>query len=146
MAMRIRHSSARRNYDAFVRGYIDAALFSSTDESDDGGGESMDANYSRSDIASSSLKSIKRECARFIKKHKADLEEFVAASPRGSHEDGGWALAGHCFWLNRNGHGTGFWDRDAGDVGDRLSAASEKAGESDMYVGDNGEVHVSPER
>ena len=43
--------------------------------------------------------------------------------------------AGHDFWLTRNGHGAGFWDRDLPkDVGDALTRASEKYGEINLYV------------
>jgi len=44
--------------------------------------------------------------------------------------------AGHDFWLSRNGHGTGFWDRDssyyADHVRDWLQRKSEQFGESDV--------------
>jgi len=132
--------------DEFVNGYIGAAFWSSNDESDETGGQPMDANYDASDLAASSLESIRRDCARFIEANKLDLELFVAALPRGSSDDGPWSLAGYCFWLNRNGHGTGFWDRGVGAIGDRLSTACEKFGPSDLCVGDDGEVYVSPER
>lgn len=39
---------------------------------------------------------------------------------------------GHDFWLTRNGHGAGFWDRGLGDVGERLTAAARSYG--DAYV------------
>lgn len=143
---RRKHSTTRKNFDDFVDGYVGAALWSETDNSDDSGGEPLDKNYGPEDIAKSSMKSIKRDCAAFFKKNKADLAKFVAETPRGSSDGGPWSLAGYCFWLNRNGHGTGFWDRDVGDVGDRLSEASHKAGNSDIYVGDDGKLYVSPER
>ncbi len=40
--------------------------------------------------------------------------------------------AGRDFWLTRNGHGAGFWDRqilDADDLGDKLSAIARTYGE-----------------
>jgi hypothetical protein len=40
--------------------------------------------------------------------------------------------AGHDFWLTRNGHGAGFWDRGLGKIGDQLTK------EAQVY----GEVHV----
>lgn len=58
--------------------------------------------------------------------------------------DYGWA--GHLFWLNRNGHGTGFWDRQrefGADVCERLDESSKLAGERDIYVGDNGQLHYT---
>jgi len=43
--------------------------------------------------------------------------------------------AGHDFWLSRNGHGTGFWDRDSSyysdHVRDWLQRKSEQFGETD---------------
>lgn len=36
---------------------------------------------------------------------------------------------GHDFWLTRNGHGAGFWDRDLGALGDTLSKIAESFGE-----------------
>jgi hypothetical protein len=39
---------------------------------------------------------------------------------------------GHNFWLTRNGHGTGFWDRDKPN-GKELTAIAESFGESYIY-------------
>lgn len=52
------------------------------------------------------------------------------------------AQVGHDFWLTRNGHGTGFWDRGLGAVGDRLSVAAHAYGEASLYVGDDGWQYV----
>jgi hypothetical protein len=49
---------------------------------------------------------------------------------------------GHDFWLTRNGHGAGFWDRGLGEVGDRLTSACRPYGEVDLYVGDDGDLYV----
>lgn len=38
-----------------------------------------------------------------------------------------WQI-GYDFALTRNGHGTGFWDRDLGEIGERLSEASKPFG------------------
>lgn len=44
--------------------------------------------------------------------------------------------AGHDFWLSRNGHGTGFWDRDSyyykDCIRDWLQRRAETFGESDV--------------
>ncbi len=129
-----------KNLRDFIDGYVRAAMWISTDDSE----ENLDDNHEVADIAGSSMRSIMRDCAKFVKANKSDLEKFVEAAP---HSDSGpWSLAGYCFWMNRNSHGVGFWDRDVGAVGDRLSEASHKAGFSDMYVGDDGQIYVSPER
>jgi hypothetical protein len=48
-------------------------------------------------------------------------------------------LAGHDFWLTRNGHGAGFWDRDLGEIGERLTKASEAYGSGYFWI-ENGKV------
>lgn len=49
---------------------------------------------------------------------------------------------GHDFWLTRNGHGAGFWDRGLGDVGDQLSEAARAHGAMDAYLGDDGDLYL----
>ncbi len=41
---------------------------------------------------------------------------------------------GHDFWLTRNGHGVGFWDRDLGEVGEKLTKIAESFGTAHLYV------------
>lgn len=46
----------------------------------------------------------------------------------------------HDFWLTRNGHGAGFWDRtelDADELGDRLTVLAKEFGAVDLYQGDD---------
>lgn len=53
------------------------------------------------------------------------------------------AMAGHDFWLTRNGHGAGFWDGDWPEPhASILTEASKTFGETDLYIGDDGKVHV----
>lgn len=47
---------------------------------------------------------------------------------------------GHDFWLTRNRHGAGFWDRGLGERGDRLSDIAKEFGESWPYLDDEGYV------
>jgi hypothetical protein len=126
--------------DDFTRAYIEAALWSSNDESTPQGGEPLDANYGIGDIAPETLDSMADDCRRFQAENAADLAlydhpEWTAAE-----------LGGHDFWLTRNGHGAGFWDRNdclPEDAGQRLTEASEKYGTYDLYVGDDGLVYGS---
>ena len=43
-------------------------------------------------------------------------------------------LAGHDFALTRNGHGTGFWDRGLGDIGDMLTEECKPYGEHRIII------------
>lgn len=113
----------------FLSGYLECALWSSTDESTDAGGEPLDKNYSTNDFGFLALEQAKADCDGFIEANEADLEEIAGAQ------------AGHDFWLTRNGHGAGFWDRGLGEPGERLSAAARAYGSMHLYVGDDGLIH-----
>ena len=49
----------------------------------------------------------------------------------------------HDFWLTRNGHGTGFWDGDYPETGDRLTELAKKFGECNLYVTDDNEIEIA---
>lgn len=119
--------------DAFTRGFLEAALWSSNDESDDYGGNPLDDNFTIDDIDATTLANLVAECARFQLEHAADIEAVY----NGCHNPRSWVEAqfGHDFWLTRNGHGCGFWDGDyPEEMGERLTAASKAYGEVYLYV------------
>jgi hypothetical protein len=117
-------------FDAFFLQYLATALWSTLDESDPNGGEAMDCNYTVDDIASDSLARMESEAREWYAANVADIDDDPSQ-------------AGHDFWLTRNGHGAGFWDGDwPDDVGERLTAASKAAGECQLYVGEDGQIHV----
>jgi hypothetical protein len=113
--------------------YLTCALWSSTDESDESGGRPLDDNYGPDDIADASvseareaLRSLALQCVPMIRRQKITAEQF-----------------GHDFWLTRNGHGAGFWDRGYGADGQALTDAAKVWGGSDAYVGDDGRVYLT---
>ena len=115
--------------DKFTRAYIEAALWSSTDNFDESGGSPLDCNYGIEDIAPETLASILEDCKAFQLDHADDI-------------GGNLEQAGHDFWLTRNHHGAGFWDGDwPDDVGERLTEASHVYGNVDLYVGDDGLIY-----
>ena len=112
--------------DSFTIAYIEAALWSSTDNSDEQGGAPLDANYGLDDISPETLARIISDCKAFQEAHADDIGSELER-------------AGHDFWLTRNGHGAGFFDGDwEDDVGERLTEASHAYGSVDFYVGDDG--------
>lgn len=116
--------------DEFTVGFLKAALWSSSDERDDIGGEPLDANYDISDFDHDCLHELVKECESF---QVANRETY---SRNWSDEQ-----AGRDFWLTRNGHGAGFWDRGH-ENGDKLTKASEAYGPVDLYV-QYGKVYAS---
>lgn len=115
--------------DAFTRGYIECALWSSNDESNEQGGDPLDRNYDASDLALTALRGMIRDCAAFCKANDVDLSNAIGVPGYTS------AHAGHDFWLTRNHHGAGFWDGDLPqDLGDRLTKGAQAYREINLYV------------
>lgn len=134
--------------DETTRAYATCALWASTDngyfgagdprnnpKGAENGGSPLDQNFDLGDIHPDSLVKMARDVASFrayCGRIGLSLESLTAES------------IGHDFWLTRNGHGTGFWDRGYDDeLGDRLTDAAHSFGSSDLYIGDDGKVHVS---
>jgi hypothetical protein len=117
--------------DAFVDAYITAALWSSTDNSTPSGGEPLDANYSSDDLVPETRLKMVSDCLDFL----------VTAYKIPGFEDLDLSQCGHDFWLTRNGHGTGFWDRDLGRIGEVLTKLSHRYGECNLWV-EAGKVYI----
>lgn len=113
-------------YDAFTEAYIAAAFgleVCSRDNDDEIFDVPLEEMFTVLDIEAESEKTIRADCARFQAENEAAL---AAAYPLYGERAGysGPALAGHDFWLTRNGCGTGFQDRDLGELGDELANAA----------------------
>ena len=119
-----------RNMDSFTDAYITCALWSSTDNLTDSGGDPLDKKYTVEDIEQTTLARIEKDCRDFQTKY-SEL-----------YTSGGWSdeQAGHDFWLTRNGHGSGFTDRgydyDQEEIGEQLKKAAKTYGEFNLYLGD----------
>lgn len=119
----------------FEKGYVTAALWTFDNNAPSG-------EYSTSGrvetlfplIDQAALQSMRDDCTKF----QADNKELLAQAGKDSQN-------GHDFWLTRNHHGSGFWDRDYDKevegtvllVGDILTDKAHAFGESDIYMGDS---------
>lgn len=114
--------------DRFTEAYLEAALWSSTDDA----GQPLDKSYGVNDIEEPSRKSMEADCAAFQKENEGALQVFYQAGMLAERE----ALAGHDFWLTRNHHGSGFWDETGvpKSVLKELTEASHNFGDQDLYV------------
>ena len=123
--------------DDFTRAYITAALWSSNDESTPQGGEPFDVNYDENDIAPETIAKMLTDCKAF----QRDNAELLEQVPDTGREWSAAEQSGHDFWLTRNGHGAGFWDRGYGELGDKLTEACKAYREVDLYLGDDGQIY-----
>lgn len=108
--------------DEMLSGYLEAALW--TNEEEIGSASIFDINSESRDKAHEEINSFMQTAAGLLK----------SIEP---------SQAGHDFWLTRNGHGTGFWDRGLGEVGEKLTEISKSFGTSDLYMGNDGELHLT---
>lgn len=114
----------------FEQAYIEALYFTDT------GTDSDIPSDAR--LSPETRESIKQDCARFLALFADDIGES------GVH----WEQAGHDFWLTRNGHGAGFWDRPelyGQALADKLTAVvgwRTDFPESEAYAGDDGLIYL----
>lgn len=121
--------------DAFTAAYVEAALWSSSDDAD----AYLDQHYGVDDLAPATLVQMVADCKRF----QADNGHLITEENCRYKRCPLLEYAGHDFWLTRNNHGCGFWDGDwTKEAGQALTDASSKYGEVTLYIGDEGMIHA----
>lgn len=73
-------------------------------------------------------------CEAFVLDNLADFREYLSHRDFDPAQGSVASYFGHDLALTRNGHGTGFWDRGLGELGDRLSEATKPHGESHVDI------------
>ena len=111
--------------DTFTRAYLECALFTSDPEPRSGEWCESD-RWNIDAIDRACVQRAIDDCAAFQSANRADLDEVSDTF----HVDD--SQHGHDFWLTRNGHGAGFWDRGYGALGDKLTDAAHAWGEVDV--------------
>jgi hypothetical protein len=116
-----------QNLDQFTRAYLECALWSSTDDN----GTPLDREHSLDDLAPELVAQAIEDCADF-QRHQAGWLALTDADA---------SRNGHDFWLTRNRHGAGFWDRGYGEIGRKLTEVAHAYGSVDLYIGDDGKIY-----
>jgi len=96
----------------FINAYFEAVDFTETGDLDQpDAGTPLDPDFERESII---------DCLAFYNRIQCYLSDDHITQ------------AGHDFWLTRNGHGTGFWDRPEiyGDYSDKFTEISHSFGEA----------------
>ena len=152
------------NLDEFKRGYVAALEWLTIDcpdwtldqmtEYDEAAGEDVfkkgyseqiwqDGTFEWS-MSNETLKRIDEDCETFFNNNLNTLEQAIGMETNANnpmYRIYNWAQAGHDYWLTRNGHGAGFWDRGLGEIGDVLTKACEYT-EVHAYLGDDGLIYT----
>ena len=115
------------NIETIFRAYVACALWSSTDDND----QPLDDGRDIDDLPAETLAKMREDVTSFVAANKADLDRSALD----------YEQIGHDFWLTRNGHGAGFWDRGIGAVGERLTSASKAYSSVDLYIGDDDQIY-----
>lgn len=144
--------------DQIYAGYVECAMWAGLDWThcatpDDHEGEDcnpetcvafgnpakLDDYYDADDISAEAEAEIREDISGFVN----DPEN--AAALRSAFNGRGWGLGqiGHDFYLTRNRHGAGFWDRGAGTAGDTLTEAAHVYGSSDLDPNGDGSLGLS---
>lgn len=119
-----------------IQAYLACALWSSTGDDD----EPLDKTYSIEDIDLYT----KLKMGRDVQQAETLADAFVP-NWRSYWDD---EQFGHDFWLTRNGHGAGFWDRaptrntEQDEIGEKLSTIARSFSGVDLYVGDDGRIYA----
>jgi len=123
----MKHIRLFENFGVYkaLEGYLNCALWT---------GEFNE--YSFDDIDSLSVDNARDDIDKFLGELKKDglLEELISKMDLYS--------IGVDFWLTINGHGSGFWDRDLGELGDKVTKICESFGGKDIYEGDDEKIYI----
>lgn len=115
--------------DDVIQGYTECILWVGIDDED----KPLENNYGFEDFSDDAKHKIDEDCRAFCNLAQGHCEELSGEQ------------VGHLFWLNRNGHGTGFWDQD--DLSEEnqkfLDELSHQFGECDAYIGDDGKIELT---
>ena len=116
--------------DTFTQAYLEATFWTDCNP------DSEDcADATLAEMAPEALKEAIETCAAFQRDHENLLAECFEKDGYGDSQ------AGHDFWLTRNHHGVGFWDRDLGSRGEALTKFADAYGETSIYRGDDGKLY-----
>jgi len=108
--------------NATMVAYVVCMLWSSVNDND----TPLDSIADIDALDANARAKVYQDCAEFLMNPKA----------REALDSGAWSAEqlGHDFWLTRNGHGVGFWDRGKGDLGDALTEIAARYGEQNPWV------------
>lgn len=148
---------AGADIDAIVEGYLTCQLWAQHDNDgldEYGNSPTLDDNYGREDIAPEYVDKVREELLGLVTDHPLAVRMYLARNAGRSRQESLLStgalissaevntLFGHDFYLTREGHGAGFWDRGLGELGEYLTKIAKAYGSAEELF-DNGEGVLS---
>jgi hypothetical protein len=130
-----------RSLDDFTEAYLEAAFFTDITPDIADGNEALQDQLDSCTVYDLHCRTFQEQIAECVKFQHGCAVPLALAYAGGNGESPviyNEAMAGHDFWLSRNRHGAGFWDRYLGAAGAMLHAAALHAGEVSLELGDDG--------
>jgi len=109
--------------EEFIKAYVIAAMWAAPQLDEE---ENPLDEYDFSDLSVEAMTQCEEDCDKF-------LAQMDSMPEYHNDEYSDAEMAGHDFFLTRNGHGAGFWSRNLGEVGDKLTELSKTFNNFDLY-------------
>jgi hypothetical protein len=127
---------------AMVQGYLECQLWAGLDTSREDNSDNnpnYDENYDVADVSIEYVQHVTDELIDVVTQHPLAVRMYLNAREREGYDRN--ELFGHDFYLTREHHGAGFWDRGLGDLGEYLTKVAQTYGSAEMlYPNANGEL------
>jgi hypothetical protein len=117
------------SFNDFLTGYRECAVWCGIMVFDELTGDDL---YSTADLSDDAVIESQKDCQAFFESNLALMQE-TGQKDFGTH--------GFDFYLSRNGHGAGYFDRGYGAVGDELQSAARVYGSANLFVGNDEKLH-----
>lgn len=108
-----------------LEGYLQCALWT----------EELDSDYDVDDFDTLSVDLARDDVEKFLE----ELDDYDLLDELLNQMD--YNSIGHDFWLTRNGHGAGFWDRDIEELGNEITKICSEFGTKYVYE-ENGKIYM----
>lgn len=116
--------------DKVIDAYKICALWASPEDEE---GELLDSLYTLDDLSIEAAMTMQSDVEGFLGICAERGLDVSVLTPE---------QVGHDFFLTRNRHGAGFWDRGLGELGEKLSDVAHSFGDCNLYAGDDGKLYV----
>lgn len=126
------HADQKAATNAFLVAAVELDVY---DEDGVPGSDGAAGECSIHDFDPDTRAELEEDVSSFLESNAPLIREAMDKQPGYTLES-----VGNDFWLTRQGHGAGFWDRGLGEIGEKLSDQARVYGGKDLFLGDDGRI------